>query len=143
MTLIDSLNAKPLSFRHSLRISYAVYCTIPHTKETNRWGNKARHRFHVLWDSGCVINRSRLVNRSLFFWKCYCHITYQQYHWSSVSLFYNLIRGSFHTWLDGNAIMRQEEFNFMTTITPPERMKYSAVIMQSIQNIYFQKHILS
>ena len=39
--------------------------------------------------------------------------------------------------------MRQEDVKFMTTITPPERLKYPTIVMQRVQNIYFQKHILS
>ena len=38
--------------------------------------------------------------------------------------------------------MRQEGVKYMTAITPPERLNYSTIIMQGIQNKYFQKHII-
>ena len=80
-----------------------------------------------------------LENTSLFFWKCYRHISITD-HWSI--FFYNLMRGSFHTWPHGNAIMRQKEVKFITTSTSQKKLKYSTLI-QSVQNLYFQKHIIS
>ena len=56
--LIDSLNLKPLSFRHSSRISSATYCTVPEKRSKKVEGNGG-NRFHALWDFGCVTKWKR------------------------------------------------------------------------------------